>query len=161
MTETDLISRGRELFRQRQWAESVRVFTAADEVRPLEAEDLDLLATAAYLAGRDDESEACRGRAHQRFIDCGDVEGAARAAFWMAFGLLQRGALAPASGWFLEGRPSAGRWADRSCCSRLPADSGRNPPNGRRRRRGIARHLQPGSWQIAARFEDPDWRRWA
>jgi DNA-binding NarL/FixJ family response regulator len=102
MTETDLISRGRELFRQRHWAESVRVFMAADEARPLEAEDLDLLATAAYLAGRDDESEACRGRAHQRFIDRGDAERAARAAFWMAFGLLQRGALAPASGWLLR-----------------------------------------------------------
>jgi len=115
MNETDLIGRGRELFRQRQWAESVRVFTAADEVRPLEAADLDRLATAAYLVGHDDDSEACRGRAHQRFIDQGDVEGAARAAFWMAFGLLQRGALAPASGWLLRtrrrwGRSRACRW---------------------------------------------------
>jgi len=62
-------------------------------------EDLERLATAAYLLGRDDESEDLRARAHQTFVDRGDREGAARSAFWLAFGLLQRGALAPASGW--------------------------------------------------------------
>jgi DNA-binding CsgD family transcriptional regulator/tetratricopeptide (TPR) repeat protein len=99
MNELDAVSRGRELFRERRWAEAFRVLAGADEVRPLDVEDLDRLATAAYLVGRDDESEACRGRAHQRLLEQGDLEGAARAAFWMAFGLLQRGALAPASGW--------------------------------------------------------------
>jgi DNA-binding NarL/FixJ family response regulator len=87
------------LFRQCQWAEAFRVLTAADAVRPLDVEDLDRLAPAAYLVGRDDERESCRGRAHQQLVDRGDIEGAARTAFWMAFGLLQRGALAPASGW--------------------------------------------------------------
>ena len=38
-------------------------------------------------------------RAHQIFLDRGDREGAARSAGWLAFGLLHRGARAPASGW--------------------------------------------------------------
>jgi DNA-binding CsgD family transcriptional regulator len=102
MPGVETVSRGRELFRQRRWAESFRLLTAADCDGPLDAEDLERLATAAYLVGRDEESEACRGRAHQHFLDRGDIEGAARTAFWMAFGLIQRGAKAPASGWVLR-----------------------------------------------------------
>ena len=64
--------------------------------------DLERLATAAYMMGRDDENEACRERAHQAFLDRRDPEGAARSAFWLAFGLLQRGAAAPASGWLIR-----------------------------------------------------------
>ena len=58
--------------------------------------------------GRDEASEAYRARAHQLFLDRGDHEGAARAAGWLAMGLLQRGAFAPASGWFAR----AGRILD-------------------------------------------------
>ena len=65
----------------------------------LQAEDLERLATAAYLKGRDEESEDFRARAHRAFLDRGDRERAAWSAFWLAFGLLQRGASAPASGW--------------------------------------------------------------
>ncbi len=61
--------------------------------------DLERLAAAAYLAAEDDESEAALARAHQAYLERGDREGAARAAFWLAFGLLARGAMAPASGW--------------------------------------------------------------
>ena len=64
-----------------------------------QAEDLERLATAAYLLGRDDESEELRIRAHQTFLGRGDRERAAWSAFWLAFGLLQRGARAPASAW--------------------------------------------------------------
>ena len=104
MNETEPISRGRELFRQRRWAEAFQALAAADAVHPLDVDDLDRLATAAYLVGRDDESDSYRGRAHQQLIDRRDAEGAARTAFWMAFGLLQRGALAPASGWLQRAR---------------------------------------------------------
>jgi len=65
----------------------------------LEAEDLERLATDAYLKGRDEESEDFRARAHRAFLNRGDRERAACSAFWLAFGLLQRGASAPASGW--------------------------------------------------------------
>jgi hypothetical protein len=47
--------------------------------------DLERLATAAHLVGRDDECEAVTARAHEAFLARGDREGAARAAFWLGF----------------------------------------------------------------------------
>ena len=84
---------------RKAWAESYRLLQAADRDAPLEPEDVERLAIAAYLIGHGDESEAFTARAHQTFLDRGDREGAARAAFWLGFALLGRGAMAPASGW--------------------------------------------------------------
>ena len=92
--------RAGEAFARRAWAEAYRLLDAADREATLEPEDLERFATAAYLLGREAESEALRARAHQSCLDRGDLEGAARAASWLAFGLLQRGARAQASGWF-------------------------------------------------------------
>ena len=50
------------------------------------AEDLERVATAGYLIGRDDESEAFTGARTSDFLDRGDREGAARAACWLGFG---------------------------------------------------------------------------
>ncbi len=99
---------GRESFKRRAWAESYRLLHAADRDAPLDAEDLERLAIAAYLVGRDDECETFTARAHQIFLDRGDAEGAARAAFWLGFALMGHGAVAPASGWFAR----AGRLLD-------------------------------------------------
>ena len=99
MTDFATLRRGRKSFEQRAWSDSHRLLTAADRDGALEPEDLERVATAAYLLGRDDESEAFRARAHQAFVNRADHEGAARSAGWLAFGLLQRGAVAPASGW--------------------------------------------------------------
>jgi hypothetical protein len=71
---------GRESFERGAWAESYRLLHAADRDAPLDAENLERLAIAAYLVGRDDDCEAVTARAHQRFLDRGDCEGAARAA---------------------------------------------------------------------------------
>jgi len=100
MAEVEPLGRARSAFTRREWAESYRLFEAADRDAPLGPEDLEQLAAAAYLTGRDEESEAFHARAHQAFLDRGDHEGAAGAAAWLAFGLLQRGEMAPASGWF-------------------------------------------------------------
>ena len=100
MTDVQALGRARELLARRAWADAYRQFQEADSEGPLEPEDLERLATAAYLIGRDAESEALRARAHQAFLNRGDSEGAARSALSLAFGLLQRGAAAPASGWF-------------------------------------------------------------
>ena len=102
MTEASALVRGREAFARRTWADASRLLDAADREHPLDPDDLERLATAAYLMGHDDESETYRARAHQVFLDRRDSEGAARSAFWLAFGLLQRGAAAPASGWLIR-----------------------------------------------------------
>jgi ATP/maltotriose-dependent transcriptional regulator MalT len=99
MSEVRSLDRARKSFEQRSWAESYRLFEAADREVPLEPEDLERLATAAYLMGREDESEAFWERAHRAFLERGDREGAARSACWLAVGLQLRGAIAPASGW--------------------------------------------------------------
>jgi len=99
MTHAQALERGRELFTQNAWAESYRLLRAADRDAPLSPENLERLATAACLLGRDADSETFWARAHQTFLDRGDREGAARAAAWLAFGLLHQGAVAPASGW--------------------------------------------------------------
>jgi DNA-binding CsgD family transcriptional regulator len=100
MADFATVRRGRKSFEQRAWAESYRLLEAADREAPLDAEDLERLAIAAYLAGQDDDCEAFTARAHHRFLDRGDREGAARAAFWLGFALTGRGTIAPASGWF-------------------------------------------------------------
>jgi ATP/maltotriose-dependent transcriptional regulator MalT len=100
MSDANAVAHARRFFEQRAWGEAYRLFEAADRDAPLDPEDLERLATATYLMGRDEESEAFRARAHQLFLARDDREGAARAATWLAFGLQQRGARAPASGWF-------------------------------------------------------------
>jgi DNA-binding CsgD family transcriptional regulator len=102
MTGGDALNAGRESFSRRAWADAYRLLKAADRESPLDPQDLERLATAAYLIGNDVESEAVRSRAHQELLNRGDHEGAARSAFWLAFGLLQRGAIAPASGWLVR-----------------------------------------------------------
>ncbi len=58
MTAVDMLTRGRGSFRRHAWADSCRQLQAADRETPLEAEDLERFATAAYLIGKDAESEA-------------------------------------------------------------------------------------------------------
>jgi DNA-binding CsgD family transcriptional regulator/tetratricopeptide (TPR) repeat protein len=100
MTAAQALERGRESFDRRSWAESYRLLRAVERETPLEPADLERLATAAYLLGRDEESEVCRTRAHQAYLERADRERAALSAWLLGFGLLHRGARAPASGWF-------------------------------------------------------------
>jgi hypothetical protein len=95
MTDAQALERGRALFARKAWAESYRLLQAADCDAPLEPEDLERLAIAVFLAGQDDDCEAFTARAHRSFLDRGDREGAARAAFWLGFARLGRGAMAP------------------------------------------------------------------
>lgn len=99
MSEAQPLARGRQSFDRKAWTESYRLLQAAERDGPLEPEDLERLATAAYLTGREEESDDYRTRAHQLFLDRQNAEGAARSAYWLAFASSQRGARAPASGW--------------------------------------------------------------
>ncbi|WP_439938889.1 LuxR C-terminal-related transcriptional regulator [Nocardia sp. N13] len=62
-------------------------------------DDLERLASAAYLAGLSDESRSAWISAHQKCAHVGDVARAARCAFWLAFALLNAGDLARGGGW--------------------------------------------------------------
>jgi DNA-binding CsgD family transcriptional regulator len=99
-TNEHALRRARKLFEQRAWAASYRLLEGVDSHTPLEPDDLERIGAAAYLMGREPESEAFLTRAHRIFLERRHHEGAARCATWLAFGLLMRGAMAPASGWF-------------------------------------------------------------
>lgn len=84
---------------RRAWAEAYAQLSAADREAPLEVEDLERLAAAAYLNGRDEDSAEVWARAHHAWARLGAAARAARCAFWLAFGLLNKGELARGGGW--------------------------------------------------------------
>ena len=104
MTIADTTDRGRQACARREWAEAFALLSAADRERALSPEDLALVATAAYLVGRDADSAALWARAHQGFLDRRDVGRAARCAFWLAFGLLHAGERARGGAWIARAR---------------------------------------------------------
>ena len=68
----------------------------ADRAAPLGAEDLELLATSAYMLGRDDDLSILE-RAYHEYLDAGEALRAARCAIWVG----------------MTSRPSGERWAAR------------------------------------------------
>ena len=54
----ETLGRARKSFDHKGWSDAYRLFEAADREAGLGPEDLERFATAAYLVGRDDESEA-------------------------------------------------------------------------------------------------------
>lgn len=99
MTSTQNLELGRRSFDERVWDEAHELLTVADRVTPLESEDLERLATAAYLTGHDGASAEAWSRAHQQWLQRSEPGRAVRCAFWLAFSLLQRGEDAQGGGW--------------------------------------------------------------
>ena len=93
------VKRGRECYGRRAWAAAHEALSRADQIAPLTAEDLDQLATAAYLIGRDVDYLTLLERAHHAHLAAGENLRAARSAFWLALRLLFRGEPARANGW--------------------------------------------------------------
>ena len=95
----DTLDRGRESFERSAWADAFDQLSAAERETPLGPEDLERLAVAAYLVGRDADRDEVLARAHHEWLRLGEAERAARCAFWLAFGLLNQGELARGGGW--------------------------------------------------------------
>jgi DNA-binding CsgD family transcriptional regulator len=106
MTGTmEALARGRDAFEREAWTEAYQQLTAADGTAPLEPEDLDRLATAAFLVGEDTACIDALTRAHQGFLERGHPIRAARSAVWLAFTMFERPALqAQATGWVARAR---------------------------------------------------------
>lgn len=92
----DTIETAREAFARQAWGDAYELLAAGG---PLEADDLERLAVAAYLVGLDDESARAWERAHLECARLGDPDRAARYAFWLAFTHLLRGDMGQAGGW--------------------------------------------------------------
>lgn len=104
MTAAATLERGRDAFGRQRWADAYRQLSAADRDDPLGLDDLERLATAAYLIGKDDESADVWTRAHHECLRLGDSVHGARCAFWLALGLLLRGEFARGGGWLGRAR---------------------------------------------------------
>lgn len=81
------------------WAEAYTRLSAADQETTLPPEDLEQLAKAAYLIGKDAEATATWTRAFHEFLTRDRPEQAARCGFWLAHNLLLAGDGAQSSGW--------------------------------------------------------------
>ncbi len=99
---------GRAAFRRRDWGKAYAVLSAADDDAPLATEDLELLATTAYLVGEEDRFVELMARVHRETMRAGDTVAAAHASFWVAFSLFDRGQAAQASGWLRRGEVALG-----------------------------------------------------
>ncbi len=99
MDVLDPLKQGRNAYRRRAWADAYGHLSLAERKNPLDCEDLEALATAAYLTGRDQDYLAALDRAHHAHLDGGRLERAARCAFWSGLVLLFRGEAARANGW--------------------------------------------------------------
>jgi DNA-binding CsgD family transcriptional regulator len=113
----DELARGRESASRRAWISAHELLSLADRVERLGAEDLELLATSAYMLGRDDDYVRALERSHQAHVEAGETLRAVRCAFWLAIDLVLRGEAGRASGWLGRARRMVER-AGRDCVER-------------------------------------------
>jgi DNA-binding NarL/FixJ family response regulator len=101
MTASDPLEQGRAAFEQQAWGDAFNQLAAADLEAPLAPEDLEQLAIAAHMVGRETDSTDVWERAYREFLDRGNAARAARCAFWLAYNLMiQQGEVARSHGWF-------------------------------------------------------------
>ena len=93
------LDRGRRLYVARAWQEAYESLSRVDEEASLAAEDLELLATSAYMLGRDDEWMRNLERAHHGYVDAAETLRAAWCAIWVGINLALRGEVGGATGW--------------------------------------------------------------
>ena len=117
MSVIDELDRGRESYARRAWGEAYESLTRAHRSSPLEADDLELLATAAYMLGRDDDYLGAMERAHHAHLEVREVLPAVRCAFWIGVNRMVRGEMSRATGWFARARRLVDR-EERDCVER-------------------------------------------
>lgn len=100
VAEDSHLERGRAAYAELSWTTAYTSLTQADEVGPIDVDDLWRLATAAYMLGRDDEYVRHVKRVHHAHMDRGQPLDAVRSAFWIGLNLTMRGHDGRATGWF-------------------------------------------------------------
>jgi DNA-binding CsgD family transcriptional regulator len=153
MSTADTQAQGRTAFARQVWADAYAKLTRADADARLLPGDLERLATAAYLTGREDEAIQAWTRAHRALVDDGEADRAARCAFWLSHNLLLAGEAAQSHGWLTRAEKLLG---ERDCVEqgyvlviRALLELGQGDPAGSR---DTSRRLT----DIAVRFGDVD-----
>ena len=98
------LARGRRCCAERAWADGFRSLSRADEEAPLGADDLEALAMAAYLIGRDEAFLEALERAHGAYLKAGETMRAVRCAFWLGLSLLFQGETGRGTAWLAAAR---------------------------------------------------------
>ncbi len=88
--------------RARDWVAEYDALIDRARTADLSCEELELLAEAAFLTGRDDEVSELRRRAFDRYLADGEPAKAGRCAFWLGFHLDNSGQHAHAAGWLAK-----------------------------------------------------------
>ena len=99
MAVVEDLERGRDAYARRAWRDAYEHLGTADEAEELAINDLELLATTAFMLGRDDEYLSLLERAHHAHLEAGETLPAVRNAIWMGLILVTRGELGPGGGW--------------------------------------------------------------
>jgi DNA-binding CsgD family transcriptional regulator len=111
------LERARGSYAARAWLDAYETFLRADDASPLGAEDLELLATSAYMLARDDEYLHSLERAHHAHAEAGELLRAARCAGWVGVTRALRGEIGGATGWFGRAQRLLERYG-RECAER-------------------------------------------
>ena len=151
----DQLQRGRESYAKLAWLEAYEKLSLADQGELLESEDLERLATSAYMVGEYDDYLSGLERAHHAYLSAGETLRAARCAFWQGIQLVLQGEMGRATGWFGRAQRLVEREGD-DCVEQgylwLPL---------------VLQHAAAGDWEaasavaaevaeVAERFSDPD-----
>jgi DNA-binding CsgD family transcriptional regulator len=99
-----VLDEGRQALASGAWAEAYELLARADEDEPLGPRDLELLATAAYMLGREGDYLKLLERACQQYSELDARHRAARSAFWIGVHFVMRGQMGPATGWLGRAR---------------------------------------------------------
>lgn len=91
---------GRNAYGRREWDDAYRQLSLRDEEEALGAQDLEKMATSAYLTGRNEQALRALERAHHLYLEGKELTRASRCAFWLGLHLAFRGDAGPATGWF-------------------------------------------------------------
>ena len=98
------LEHGRACCERRAWREAYDALQRADWAAPLQGDDLDRLATAACLSGREAVFLQVLERQYRAHEEAGRRERAARCAFWLALTLLLRGQIGQSNAWTARGQ---------------------------------------------------------
>ena len=114
MSAVEQLERGRAACARSEWRDA---YAALSSAGPLAGDDLQLLATAAYMVGHDGEYLSVLERAHQVHLDAGDPLRAAMAAYWVGMHLMLGGEPARGTGWLARAQRLVER-EERDCVER-------------------------------------------
>ena len=114
MEQVDQLEQGRAAYADGAWKVAYELLAAADGAGALGPDDIDRMATAAYMLGRHDDHQATLERLHLRRLDAGDTLAAARTAFWLGMHLFNAGDVGQATGWLARAERLVAR-EDRDC----------------------------------------------